>query len=350
MYPSFSEQDVAHSSSLAGYCSAIHTVRLSPVFAKIKYCLGLLNGRSLTNAHFYSKGLQQLVDQQAYDVAIVDCSSMAQYVLHAGKPKIVDFVDVDSDKWKLYANMTSFPKSWIYNREYQKLQAFEAKLVKEFDASVVISENEKQLLPQTDHLFVVRNGIDLNYFSPREKYDPDTMIFTGAMDYFPNIDAVLYFHEQIFPLIKKERPGAKFIIGGMNPSPRIHALRSDDTFVTGFVPDMREYLGLAAVCVVPLRIAKGVQNKVLEAMAMGVPVVSTTSANEGIHATDQRDLLVADNPKAFAENVIHLLGNAERANHLAQQARAFVESHFGWEQNLKQVDLAIQRALGKNYD
>ncbi len=347
IYPSFSEQDMAYSSSLEEYCSAVHTIRLSPLLAKVKCCFGLLGGRPLTNAHFNSKALQQLVDKQTYDLAVVDCSSMAQYVLDTNKPKIVDFVDVDSDKWKLYATMTSFPKSWIYKREYQKLQEFEARLVREFDASVVISENEKQLLPQTDRLFVVKNGIDFDYFSPREKYDPDTMIFTGAMDYFPNIDAVLYFHEQIFPLIKKKRPAAKFIIGGMNPSPRINALRSDDTFVTGFVPDMREYLGHAAVCVVPLRIAKGVQNKVLEAMAMGVPVVSTTSANEGIHATDQQDLFVADTPETFAEKVTHLLENPERAKHLAEQARTFVEMNFGWEQNLAQVDLAIQMAMAQ---
>lgn len=345
IYPSFSQQDVDQSSYLKGFCAAIHTVRLSPLLAKLKCCISLLGDRSLTNAHFYSDRLRRLIDEQEYDLAVVDCSSMAQYVLDVAQPKVIDFVDVDSDKWKLYASMNTFPKSWIYKREFKKLQDFEAKLVKEFEASVVISENEKQLLPQTDRLFVVRNGIDLEYFSPREKYDPDTMIFTGAMDYFPNIDAVAYFHEQIFPLIKKERPGAKFIIGGMNPAPRISALQSDDTFVTGFVPDMREYLGRAAVCVVPLRIAKGVQNKVLEAMAMGVPVVSTSSANEGIHAIDQRDLVVADDPSRFADSVIQILENNERAKALAQQGRIFVERNFAWEENLRQIDLAIQTAM-----
>ena len=345
IYPSFSEQDVTHASSLQKYCSAIHTARLSPLLAKLKCCFSLLGDRPLTNAHFYSHALHDLVNEQDYDVALVDCSSMAQYVLDVEKPKIIDFVDVDSDKWKRYANMTTFPKSWIYEREHRKLQAFEAQLVKEFSASIVISEHEKQFLPQTDRLFVVRNGIDLEYFSPREKYDPDTMIFTGAMDYFPNIDAVLYFHEQIFPLIKKKRPAAKFIIGGMNPTPAINALRSADTFVTGFVPDMREYLGRAAVCVVPLRLAKGVQNKVLEAMAMGVPVVSTTSANEGIRAVDQRDLLIADDPQCFADRVVQLLENNERGKFLAGCARTFVESYFAWDQNLRQIDHAIRKAV-----
>lgn len=348
IYPSFSEQDMDHASSLKGYCSAIHAVRLSPLLAKMKCCFSLLGDRPLTNAHFYSNALQRLVNEQEYDLAVVDCSSMAQYVLDVAKPKIIDFVDVDSDKWRLYARANAFPKSWIYKREYQKLQAFEAKLVKEFDASIVISENEKQFLPQTDRLFVVRNGVDLEHFSPREKIDSDTMIFTGAMDYFPNIDAVLYFHEQVFPLVKKCRPSAKFIVGGMNPSSRINALRSEDTFVTGYVPDMREYLGRAAVCVVPLRIAKGVQNKILEAMAMGVPVVSTTAANEGIHAVNQRDILIADDPESFAEAVTKVLENARLAKNLALHARAFVEKHFSWKQNLGKVDQAIRAAMSRD--
>lgn len=348
IYPSFSEEDVNKAPSLKEFCSAIHTVRLSPLIAKIRCCFSLLADRPLTNAHFYSPLLQRLVDEQDYDLAVVDCSSMAQYVHGSPKPKIIDFVDVDSDKWNLYAELSSFPKSWIYKREHQKLQSFEAKLVQEFDASMVISENEKQLLPKTDRLFVVRNGIDLDYFSPREKYDPDTMIFTGAMDYFPNIDAVLYFHEQVFPLIKKKRPAAKLVIGGMNPAPNISCLRSEDTYVTGFVPDMREYLGRAAVCVVPLRIAKGVQNKVLEAMAMGVPVISTTSANEGINAKHQRDLLIADDPVKFADAVTQVLENPDLSQSLACQARVFVEKHFGWEQNLGQVDQAIRAAMNKD--
>jgi len=346
IYPSFSERDETNASALETYCAAIHTVRLSPLVAKLQCCFSLVRNQPLTNAHFYSKTLQRLVDEQMYDLVFVDCSSMAQYVLHVEKPKIIDFVDVDSDKWKRYARMNAFPKSWIFQREHHKLQSFETRLINEFDASMVISESEKQLLPKSDRLFVVRNGIDLDYFSPREKWDPDTLIFTGAMDYFPNIDAVMFFHEQIFPLIKKHRPAVKFVIGGMNPVPRINALRSDDVFVTGFVPDMREYLGRAAVCVVPLRIAKGVQNKVLEAMAMGVPVISTTSANEGIHAMNRRDLIVADDPQEFAEQVIHILENQDQATTLARNARRFVEEKFWWKDNLKQIDLAIHSAMG----
>ena len=189
IFPSFSDEDQSHISSLKQYCPNIHTVCLSPLLSKLQCCMALLGNGPLTNAHFYSYGLQRLVDRQEYDLAFVDCSSMAQYVLHAKKPKIIDFVDVDSDKWKLYAEINAFPMSCpalshafpsVYRREHQKLQAFESKLVYEFDASIVISENEKQLLPPTDRLFVVRNGIDLNYFAPREKYDADTMIFTGA--------------------------------------------------------------------------------------------------------------------------------------------------------------------------
>ncbi len=345
-YPSFSAQDVAHADSLKSYCSSILTVRLSSTMAKLRCCLSLLRRQPLTNPHFYSGRLHQLIRQQSYDLVLVDCSSMAQYVRDIQRPKIIDFVDVDSDKWRLYTKMTPFPKSLIYEWEHRRLKDYEAELINEFDASVVISEKEKECLPESDRLFVVGNGINLEYFTPREKYDQNTMIFTGAMDYFPNIDAVLFFYEQVFPLIKKDIPSAKFIIGGMNPVDRIRALQSDDVLVTGFVPDMREYLGQATVCVAPLRIAKGVQNKVLEAMAMKVPVVSTSHANFGIQARHRQEILEVDEPHQFAKAVVELLQSKSLREHLADKARTFVENQFSWEHNLQILDDAISTAYG----
>ena len=197
-------------------------------------------------------------------------------------------------------------------------------------------------------MFVVRNGIDLEYFSPRGLPNPNTVIFTGAMNYFPNIDGVLFFHREVLPRIQQEIPSVKLIIGGMDPDPSIQQLESEHVMITGFVPDMREFLEKAAVCVVPLRIAKGIQNKVLEAMAMGIPVVSTSEANSGINAVHNRDLMVANDPQSFADAVVRLLRNEKLRRTIASNARGFVEQQFSWEHNLRQLDQAMAMAMGIN--
>lgn len=347
MYPSFSSEDIQHAEVLNKYCCSVKTVQLSRFMGNIKCCLSLLSNQPLTNAYFYAQSLQDLILQEPCDSIVVDCSSMAQYVRGIAKPKVIDFVDVDSDKWRHYAEVTSFPKSVVYRREFKQLQRLEAQLVEEFDASIVISDEEKTHLPESDRLFVVRNGIDLEYFAPRDITDSHTVIFTGAMNYFPNIDGVLFFHQEVLPLIQQEIPSVRFIIGGMNPDSSIQQLESEHVTVTGFVSDMREYLEQAAVCVVPLRIAKGIQNKVLEAMAMGIPVVSTSGANRGINAVANRDLMVADDPKLFADVVVNLLRDNEARRRMAVNARGFVEKEFSWDHNLLQLDQAINMALGR---
>ena len=346
IYPSFSSKDEGCLDTLRKFCVSVKTVHMSPILANLRCAFGLFGSKPLTNAYFYSPHLQEMVDQERYDLAIADCSSMAQYVMNVKIPKMIDFVDVDSDKWNMYAQKSKFPKSLIYKREYARLREFEACLVKEFDVSIVISDQERDFLPDTERLFVVRNGIDLEFFEPRrETNNEPTLIFTGAMNYFPNIDGVLFFNEEVFPRIQRAVPAVKFIVGGMEPSPAIQQLASDHTIVTGFVPDMRAYLREASVSVVPLRIAKGIQNKVLEAMAMRVPVVATTLANQGINAKDGKEVMIADNPEDFAQAVIELLINEKMRISMADNARQFVEEHFSWEQNLAALDKAIKTAF-----
>ena len=157
---------------------------------------------------------------------------------------------------------------------------------------------------------------------------------------------MLFFHETILPLIIQEIPEVEFIIAGMNPTQQIRRLEGPNTIVTGFVPDMRLYLNRATVCVVSLRIARGVQNKVLEAMAMNVPVVATSVANRGINARDGQEILLADSPDTFSEAVVALLKDSGLRDLLVARARQFVERNFSWEQSFRMVDSAIAQAFG----
>jgi polysaccharide biosynthesis protein PslH len=345
VYPSFSPDDVQNSKKLEKYCTSVHTVRLNPLLAKLRCSLGLFTPTPLTVWYFYSKKLLSMVKKIEFDIALVDCSSMAIYVLNSDRLKIIDFVDVDYDKWRVYSERSSFPSSLIYSTEYKKLRKFENKINHIFDHCFVVSESEKNLLLNKKNVSVVRNGIDFDFFSCEKTHKNDTLIFSGAMNYFANIDGVMYFHHDILPLIKKQVDNVQFIIAGMNPTKQIRRLASDEILVTGYVPDIRKYLAQAAVCVVPLRIAKGIQNKVLEAMAMEVPVVATTAANGGIGARDGKDILLADSPAAFAQATVALLRNPALRQEITANAKQFVLRHFRWETNLATLDDVITRLL-----
>jgi polysaccharide biosynthesis protein PslH len=271
---------------------------------------------------------------------------MAPFAMNMASSKILDFVDIDSQKWSLFSTMTRFPLSLIYQIESKRLSNFEKVLAQQYNYCLVTSKYEMSLLSDTSNIKVLPNGVDQTYFSPQGRPIEGNIIFTGVMDYFPNSDAVLHFHRHIFPLIKKDVPSAQFIIAGMHPTAQIRAIADHDTIVTGFVPDIREYLSRAAVCVVPLRVAMGVQNKILEAMAMGLPVVATSVASRGINATHGREILVADDPEGFATATIRLLQDQQLRASITKNAQKFIAQNFSWEKNLHQLDELISQITG----
>jgi len=347
VYPIFSHEDVGQADNFKEYAKSITTSHINTYLAKIKCIYGFFSRSPFTLHYFYSRNLKEIIKNQEFDIVIADCSSMAQYVIDVEKPKIVDFVDIDSDKWQLYARNSRLSMSIIYNIEYRRLKIFEKTINAQFDFCLVVSEDEKKLLQYGENVVVVPNGIDLEFFTPRGKQNSNTLIFTGAMNYFPNIDGVSYFHRDIWPLVKAHIPNVKFVVAGMYPPPKLRALASDDTTITGYVPDVRDYLAQATVCVVPLRMAKGIQNKILEAMAMGIPVVATTAANTGINARDKHQILVADSPDDFAKAVVTLLKDTQLRQTIADNARQFVQENFSWDKNLSKLDELIAQ-LTKN--
>jgi glycosyltransferase involved in cell wall biosynthesis len=200
---------------------------------------------------------------------------------------------------------------------------------------------------------VLSNGIDLKYFNPdfrgRIKKTKPIITFTGVMDYTPNAEGVIWFVKDIFPIIKSTVPDATFFIIGMNPDQNVLSLsRADGVHVTGYVEDVRQYLHAADVCVVPLRIARGIQNKVLEAFAMGKPVVCTSQALEGIDAVPGEDLLVADDAEGFAGAVLELMRNSSLGEAIGKSARRFVESHHSWDLKLAALDKILHHRKANN--
>ena len=346
-FPAFSYHEIEQSAHCKAYAKSVTTIYINPHIAMIRCLLGLLSKQPLTTQYFYSKKLKETIQHQDFDVALVDCSSMARYVIDVERPKIIDFVDIDSDKWRFYSQHAWPPKSIIYSMEHKRLQLFENYISKQFNFCLIVSKNEKKLLHSDENVVIIPNGIDLEFFVPTAQQSNNTLIFTGAMNYLPNIDGVFHFHRAIWPLIKEHIQDIRFIVAGMSPPHKIRALASADTTITGFIPDVREYLVQATVCVVPLRIAKGIQNKILEAMAMGIPVVATTAANNGIGARDKQHLLVADSPDDFARSVLMLLKDPQLRKTMADNARQFVQENFSWDKHLSNLDELITRLTVK---
>ncbi len=267
----------------------------------------------------------------------------------------MDYVDLDSDKWLQYSQYSLFPLNIIHRIEYKRLFEYEKTINKKFDASVFVAKREMALFqrryPRANRLRVIPNGVDIEYFQSvperSKKTQSDTsgpiLVFTGAMDYFANVDGVVWFSSHIFPKIKQTFPHVLFYIVGSNPSQAVQSLAKDGSIrVTGFVDDIRDYYQMADICVIPLRIARGLQNKVLEAMASSRAVVATSNASEGIVCEHGTDILIADNAESFAAEVINLLKNKGNRDRIGQNAFNNIQCNYSWETNMNKLDEIIR--------
>lgn len=348
--------DVRHASFLEG---RFESVTLAPIHlpARKVVCLSLAGTPlPLTLPAFFSPVLWRAVKRRAVeappDVVLIESSAMGSYLFALpGVPAVVDFVDVDSEKWAAYARRFRGPGRLVYGREARTLRRVERWLAARCRTSIVTTEREaaalRRIAPRAD-VRVVRNGVDTEFFRPDGSApEPDTVVFFGAMDYDANVDAVVWFHDAILPILRRRRPGLRFIVAGARPAPAVQALaRAPGVEVTGFVEDIRPVVRRAGVCVVPLRVARGVQNKLLEAMALGVPVVATSAAADGIDGRRGDEMRVADDPVAFADAVDALLGDPDARAALATAGRRLVESQYGWAPQAERLRDLLALAAG----
>jgi sugar transferase (PEP-CTERM/EpsH1 system associated) len=344
-------RDLQYQVELARLCAEVHIVRLRPSWAKLRAAATVLAPRPLSLGYFASLKMWRLIKKSIaahdYDAVFVYSSTMAQYVLRGLWPRtVVDLVDIDSEKWRDYAQRTKPPLTWLYQTEWQRLRHYEHGIVTRFAHTVVTTAREAALLDDLDEftrrarLRTITNGVDLDYFQPNTTSNTSAprLVFTGAMDYYANAEGVRWFVEEVWPLVRADEPQAEFFIVGSNPTSEVQQLRAHaGVQVTGSVPDVRPFLHSAATCVVPLRIARGVQNKVLEAMACAKAVVATPEAVAGLRVADGEQLLIADSPQEMANHVRAVLGDAELREQLGQRALRFIETEHEWAPLQKQL-------------
>jgi len=349
--------DLRHEAHLKSICETVTLIPLNKKAAILKSATGILSGEPLTLPYYRDAKMRAAVAKAravGLSVEIAFSSAMAQYIsAQSNAPRIVDLCDADSAKWSEYARRSSWPMSAIYAREGRLLESEEAKIINWADASFAISEEEADLLGNLDGVQKeVRwfcNGVDAVHFAPdvvARVENRFSCVFTGAMDYWANVDAVCWFARDIWPKVRAARPEATCGVVGSNPTRAIRALDgSNGISVTGRVDDVRPFVERASLVVAPMRIARGVQNKVLEAMAMGKAVVSTPAGLEGIDARIGTEAIVAASPQGFAEEVIRLLDDADAARALGDAARSRILADYQWPAQLARLDAAIDALI-----
>lgn len=353
-----SEAEAEEGRGIAPHCAAFEmgAVREPLQMARMVARLPLATPSSM--GYFYSPHLaariKQLLAAQTWDLIFVHCSSVAQYVEDVkGIPKILDFGDMDSQKWLEYADYKPWPLSWGYSLEGSKMLRAEKRLARKFDLCTATTRAERETLDgyatgaATDWF---PNGVDAEFFCPvDEPYDPDTISFIGRMDYYPNQECMQRFCRDVWPLLKTKRPTLKLVIVGADPSPEIRQLSElQGVTVTGSVPDVRPYVRRSALMVAPLAIARGTQNKILEAMAMGVPVVTSNIAAGGVDALVGYHLLVADSPADLVRSVLRVVENESERQRLAVAGRQRMLSHHAWAESMKRLDAIIRRCVDRS--
>lgn len=353
--------DIAHVDRLKEICASVEAVPIRPQWQRFAALRGLVTGEALTLPYFHNARLQRWTARRLHesqlDAAFAFSSGMAPYLAAADPPvrRVIDFVDLDSRKWHDYADEGTGALGWLYRREGRKLAIAEQQFVERADLSLFVSAQEAaELLTQAPELApriaALENGVDIGYFDPATNYPmPDarfgeapSLVFTGAMDYRANIEGIVWFVRQVWGRIRQAVPQALLFIVGARPSASVVALAGQPgVVVTGRVPDIRPWLAHADLTIAPLRIARGIQNKVLEAMAMGKAMLCTTAANTGIEAADGKAIALADGARPMAERALQLLANPAERTRFGQMSRHHIQNHFQWRDKLEAFEAML---------
>lgn len=349
-----SDEEAREAEGIKEYCHRYTMVALNNGVSWIKTVLNLLGPKPSSFGYFHSGKMTSVIEgeleENEYDLIFVHCSSVAPYVATVKLPKIIDFGDMDSQKWLDYAKFKPFPFSMGYKLEGYKLERQEKWLARQFDYSSCTTKAELDTLQSfqvTENTFWFPNGVDFEFFKPDGKeYKKNTICFIGRMDYYPNQECVFDFCKNVFPAIKAKIPDATFTIVGANPTPKVKALANINGIdVTGSVEDVRPYVLRSAVNVAPLNIARGTQNKILESMAMGVPVIASPLAAKGIDAVAETDFLVASSPEDYVKAVLRLFEDPKERDRLASNGRKRMIERHNWKTSMQKLDVLIEDCM-----
>lgn len=329
-----SEQDAFR--ALQPYCQSINFIKISKPQIALGLVRAFMKGLPMQCGYFYNakaaKKIDALIKKHQPDMIFGQLLRVAEYIRNKDIPKTIDYQDVFSYGMKRRADIASPLTRPVYSMEYHRLCRYESAIFDDFDVKTIISQPDCELIPhpKKDEILIIPNGVDHDYFKPQEcekKYD---LVFTGNMSYAPNVNAVEYLANEILPIVRKTLPEVKLYIAGATPDPRIKKVSSEHIIVSGWLDDIRDAYAQSRVFIAPMRIGTGLQNKLLEAMSMGLPAITTPLANGSLGATPDEEILVGSNATELAQHIITLLTDKEKAARIAQAGFDFTNRVYDW--------------------
>ena len=329
-----SEQDAFR--ALQPYCQSINFIR----FNKLQILLGLVRaffkGLPMQCGYFYNhkaaKKVNALIAKHKPDMLYGQLLRVSEYIRNKDIPKAIDYQDIFSYGMKRRADIASFITRPIYNMEYHRLARYEAAIFDNFDVRTIISEPDRKLFPheKRDEILIIPNGVDHDFFKPMERVKKYDLVFTGNMSYPPNVNAVEYLANEILPIVWKSRPETTLYIAGATPDPKVKKAASDKIIVSGWLDDIRDAYAQSRVFIAPMRIGTGLQNKLLEAMSMRLPAITSPLANASLGAKPDDEILIGSNAQEMAQHIITLLTDTEKAEQIAQAGFDFTNRVYDW--------------------
>jgi sugar transferase (PEP-CTERM/EpsH1 system associated) len=324
---------------------------------RINLLRGALSSSPIRPQYYHFSDVQGWIDANLhrYDGAICFYVNSTEYLRGKETPKIVDFIDCLSiDYREKSASFPAYdPRKIIYRREGTQLESYERGILDEFNHGFLTTQLEKNLIfgEENPKVTILPNGVDERFLTTEERSEKDWIVFLGRMDYFPNVDAARYFANEVFPEIRKEFPDMEFVIVGKEPNKKVKQLSENDSVkITGYVDEPERYLAQARVVVAPMRFATGIQNKILEAMAVGKPVVTTRGGAEGIEASPGTHIVVSDLDEDFPEDVMELLRSPVKRNQIGSAARERIRERYTWEAIRKPLYERVSRVVEQPAD
>ena len=343
------EQDAFR--ALQPYCQSINFIKISKPQILLGLARAFCKGQPLQCGYFYNRKAARKIDaliaKHKPDMLFGQLLRVAEYIRHKDISKAIDYQDIFSYGMKRRADVASFITRPIYNMEYRRLSRYEAAIFDDFDVKTIISEPDRKLFPheKRDEILIVPNGVDHDYFKPMEREKKYDLVFTGNMSYPPNVNAVEYLANEILPIVWKTLPKAKMYIAGATPDPRVKKAASDKIIVSGWLDDIRDAYAQSRVFIAPMRIGTGLQNKLLEAMSMRLPAITSPLANASLGAKPDEEILIGSNAEEMAQHIITLLTDKEKAEQMAQAGFDFTNRVYDWGKATEILENAMSQAL-----
>ena len=347
--PKVSEQDAFH--ALQPYCQSISFIKITKPQIALGLVRAFFNGLPLQCGYFFNrkaaKKIETLLAKHKPDLLYGQLLRTAEYIRHKDTPKAIDYQDIFSYGMKRRADIASGVTRPIYNMEYRRLRHYEAEIFDDFDVRSIISEPDRALFPheKRDEILIVPNGVDHDFFKPLEREKKYDLVFTGNMSYPPNVNAVEYLAHEIMPIVWKSLPKTKLYIAGATPDPKVKKVASERIIVSGWLDDIRDAYAQSRIFIAPMRIGTGLQNKLLEAMSMRLPAITSPLANASLGAQANEEIMVGNHAEEMAQHIITLLTDKEKAERLAQAGYDFTNRVYDWGKATEILENAMASTL-----